>query len=120
MEIIKSGIVISNDIDFILNGKNAFNFKYSEKMGIPSIDFINEQRKQLFKDLCKYFNGDVTILNEEMIYEIMHSLLEKHMGEDAIVSMDHVYTDDLGECISFLDCTRVNGSKKISNKGMPY
>lgn len=42
MEIIKSGIVISNDIDFILNGKNAFNFKYSEKMDIPSIDFINE------------------------------------------------------------------------------
>ena len=119
MEIIKSGIVISNDIDFILNGKNAFNFKYSEKMDIPSIDFINEQRKQLFKDLCKCFNGDVTILNEEMIYEIMHSLLEKHMGEDAIVSMDHVYTDDLGECISFLDCTRVNGSKKLVTRACP-
>lgn len=59
---ITKGIVFSDDIQRILNGINAFDFKYDF---IPSSEFIKELRRDFKRDVNKIFNGEVTIISED-------------------------------------------------------
>lgn len=64
---IKNGIVFSNDIKRILNGVNAFDYKYK---GIPSGSVIDTVREDFRCDVNKIFNREVTIISEEEMLEI--------------------------------------------------
>lgn len=62
MKKIDKGIVFSDDIKMILNGKNAFDYEYKY---IPSDNVIENVREDFKKEVNKIFNGDVTIISEE-------------------------------------------------------
>lgn len=75
MEEIRKGIVFSNDINYILNGKNALNFSYEEKgIVVPDGTFINTLRDSFRCDVNYIFNGQVIILSEE---EMFYGLYDK-------------------------------------------
>lgn len=61
MEKISKGIVFSEDIKRILNGENAFKFKYDFK---PSESVIREVREDFRNDVNNIFS-DVSIISEE-------------------------------------------------------
>ena len=67
MKEINKGIVFSNDINRILNGINAFDYKYD---AIPSNDYIELLRKSFKNDVNKIFNNNVTIINEEEMLKV--------------------------------------------------
>ena len=67
MKKIEKGIVFSDDIKRILNGINAFDYKYEF---IPSDSVIDSIRLDFKKDVNKIFNGDVTIISEEEMMNI--------------------------------------------------
>jgi hypothetical protein len=62
MKKINEGIVFSDDIKRILNGINAFDYKYQF---IPNDEVIKEIRDNFKRDVNKIFKGKVTIINEE-------------------------------------------------------
>lgn len=62
MKIIKEGIVFSEDINIILNGKNAFDFKYDK---VPSNSVIEEVRRSFKEQVNGVFNGKATIISED-------------------------------------------------------
>lgn len=64
MEKISKGIVFSEDIKRILNGVNAFKFKYSFK---PSDSVISEVRDDFRRDVNNIFNEVVIISEEDMM-----------------------------------------------------
>ena len=66
MKEIKKGIVISNDIERILNGINAFDYKYDF---IPSSEIISDMREDFERDINSIFS-DVTIISEEEMLEV--------------------------------------------------
>lgn len=66
MKEIKKGIVISNDIERILNGINAFDYKYDF---IPSSEIISDVREDFERDINSIFS-DVTIISEEEMLEV--------------------------------------------------
>lgn len=65
MKEIKKGIVISYDIERILNGINAFNYKYGV---IPNAKLIKEVREDFEKDMKRIF--DTTIIEEDEMLEV--------------------------------------------------
>lgn len=67
MKKINKGIVFSDDINRILNGINAFDYKYEF---IPSNNVIDAIRKDFKSSVNKIFNGDVTIISEEEMMEV--------------------------------------------------
>ena len=67
MKKIDKGIVFSDDIKMILNGKNAFDYKYKF---IPKDDVIKNVREDFKNSVNKIFNGQVTIISEEEMMEI--------------------------------------------------
>ncbi len=67
MKEISKGIVFSNDIKRILNGINAYDYKYEF---IPSDSIIEDVRKDFKKDVDKIFNGNVTIISESEMLEV--------------------------------------------------
>ena len=67
MKKIEKGIVFSNDIARILNGKNAFNYIYQ---AIPSDCIIESVRKSFKDDVNKIFKNEVTIITEEEMLNI--------------------------------------------------
>ena len=67
MKKINNGIVFSNDIGMILNGRNAYDYQYDV---IPSSSFIEGIRKEFKKDVNKIFNNNVTIISEDEMLEI--------------------------------------------------
>ncbi len=67
MKNINTGIVFSNDINQILNGINAFDYKYIYK---PEKNQIKEVRNNFKKEVNKIFKGQVTIIEEEKMLEI--------------------------------------------------
>ena len=67
MKEINKGIVFSNDIKRILNGINAYDYKYEF---IPSDSIIEDVRKDFKKDVDKIFNGNVTIISESEMLEV--------------------------------------------------
>ena len=64
MEKISKGIVFSEDIKRILNGVNAFEFKYSFK---PSDSVISEVRDDFRRDVNNIFDEVVIISEEDMM-----------------------------------------------------
>ena len=66
MKEIKKGIVISNDIERILSGINAFDYKYDF---IPSSEIISDVRENFERDINSIFS-DVTIISEEEMLEV--------------------------------------------------
>ena len=64
MEKISEGIVFSEDIKRILNGVNAFKFKYDFK---PSDDVIREVRDDFRRDVNGIFDKVVVISEEDMM-----------------------------------------------------
>ena len=62
MKEIKKGFVYSEDIKRILNGVNAFNYKYD---AIPSEKTIKNIREDLKKQMNRIFNNQVTTVTEE-------------------------------------------------------
>ena len=66
MKTIKNGIVFSNDIKRILDGVNAFNYKYQF---IPNKSIIETVRNSFKKETNKIFN-EVTIISEEEMLEV--------------------------------------------------
>ncbi len=67
MKKINKGIVFSDDIKRILNGINAFDYKYEF---IPNNDVINSLREDFKSDVNKIFNSNVTIISEEEMMNI--------------------------------------------------
>ena len=59
MKRISNGIVISNDIKRILDGVNAFNYNY------------NYKRDEFKSDLLKIFDGKVSIISEDEMFEVV-------------------------------------------------
>lgn len=66
MKKIEKGIVFSEDIKRILNGINAFNYKYS---CVPNDSVIDELRNDFNKTVNKIFDK-VTIVSEEDMLNI--------------------------------------------------
>lgn len=66
MKKIEKGIVFSEDIKRILNGINAFDYKY---LYVPSDSVINELRNNFNKTVNKIFDK-VTIVSEEEMLNI--------------------------------------------------
>ena len=64
MEKISKGIVFSEDIKRILNGVNAFKFKYDFK---PSDDVIREVRDDFRREVSNIFDKVVIISEEDMM-----------------------------------------------------
>ena len=67
MKKIENGIVFSYDIKRILNGINAFDYKYSY---IPNIQTINNIRDDFEKEVNKIFKGNVTIISEDEMLDV--------------------------------------------------
>lgn len=67
MKTIENGIVFSNDIKRILNGINAFDYKYKF---IPQDSVIKTLRESFKKDTEKIFKGKVSIITEEEMMEV--------------------------------------------------
>ena len=67
MREIKKGIVFSNDIKRILNGVNAFDYKYQF---VPSEGVIDTIRDDFKRDVNEIFNGNVTIISEEDMLKV--------------------------------------------------
>lgn len=116
MRKIDSGIVFSNDIYRILNGKNALDFNYKEKgIIIPSKDEIDFLRENFKKDVHRIFEGQVVIIEEEEMQSYMYEALNTN-DDIAIVSLDRIYLDEdanIEKDIYFIDCTRINNSKEL-------
>ncbi len=64
MKRVDKGIVFSDDIKRILNGINAFDFKYKF---IPSLETIEVLRDDFKKDVNKIFDNVTIISEEEML-----------------------------------------------------
>ena len=62
MKIVKEGIVFSEDINIILNGKNAFDFKYDK---VPNMSVIEDVRRNFKEQVNSIFNGKSTIIGED-------------------------------------------------------
>lgn len=69
MKIIKEGIVFSNDIKRILEGKNSLNYNYSTKGFILPSDEIYSILRQNFKNTTESIFSKVTIITEEEMTE---------------------------------------------------
>ena len=67
MEVIKKGIVFSDDIKRILNGNNALDYQYKY---IPSESVINAVRNDFKDSVNTIFNNKVFIISEEEMLEI--------------------------------------------------
>lgn len=64
---ISGGIVFSNDIKIILNGINAFDFKYDF---ISSGIVIENLREDFKRDVNEIFKNDVIIIDEDEMMEV--------------------------------------------------
>ena len=76
MKRINEGIVFSNDIMWILKGKNALDFDYSKKgLKIPRKEEIEKLRIDFKKDVNNIFDR-VTVIDEEEMEEYLYTSLE--------------------------------------------
>ena len=67
MKKIEKGIVISNDIERILSGINAYDFSYQYT---PNRDVITKLRKNFEEQIKVIFNNNVTIISEKEMLNI--------------------------------------------------
>ena len=116
MKVIEKGIVISEDINRILNGNNALSYNYNEKgILVPNKSVIRDIRKDFKKDLKKIFDCTV-IVSEDDITESMKNLVHKHAGTYPIISFDKVYLDEQDNVYAFLDCTRLQNDDSLVSR----
>lgn len=120
METIKKGIVFSNDIYLIMQGKNALKFDYKENgLLVPDKMIINNVRDDFKKDAKDVYNTDVVIVSEEEMSYYMNKFIDMYKGYFPIVSMDEIYVDSDNKQIFSLDCTRLTGSKDLISRLNP-
>ena len=120
MEIIKNGVVFSNDINLIMQGKNALKFKYQDNgLIVPDKSFITDLREDFKKDSIKAYGEEVTIVSEEEMTYYMNKFIDTYKGYLPIVSMDEIYVDCDNKTIFSLDCTRMTGQKKLVSRLNP-
>ena len=122
IEIVKKGIVFSNDIYTILKGKNAVDFSYENAgLHIPTEDEIQIVRQDFAKDVNRIFENEATIYSEEEMKSFMFESFESDDDGYPIVSLDKIYYDsDEKNCISYyLDCTRLEGEKELVSRKRP-
>ncbi len=67
MKKIRDGFVVSEDIEMILNGVNAFDYKYDF---IPSDSTISSLRYDFNNCINNVFNNKVTIISEDEMLEV--------------------------------------------------
>ena len=72
MEKIKNGIVFSYDIKRILNGINAFDYKYDF---IPSDSVIKIMREDFEKEVNRIFRNNVIIITEEEMLQVNNLII---------------------------------------------
>ena len=76
MKKINEGIVFSNDIYRILEGKNALDFNYEKQgMKIPTKEEIEILRQDFAKDVKRIFTNKVEIIEEEEITGFLEEAL---------------------------------------------
>lgn len=115
METIRDGIVFSNDINRILNGKNALDFNYNN-IGIPDHSAIESVRFDFKENVCRIFNGKVRIISElEMISSMLEAMSDVY-GKYPIITLDKIYVTVDEQNVMFLDCTRLDGSKELVSR----
>lgn len=115
METIRGGIVFSNDINRILNGKNALDFSYKQ-IGIPESSVIEAVRLDFKKSVCRIFDGNVRIVSElEMVSSMMEAMNDVY-GKYPIITLDKIYVSVDDQNLIFLDCTRLDGSKDLVSR----
>ncbi len=119
MRIIDKGIVFSNDIVRILNGKNALDFNYEQNgMKLPSEEDIEILRADFRKDVNRIFKNNVEIISEEEMEKYVQEVLQDSENIP-IVSLDKIYlydSDNNDNDIYYLDCTRMKRIKRFSTK----
>lgn len=81
MKKLESGIVFSNDIERILQGKNALNYSY-ERNGLilPEKGFIKRLRDDFKKDTNMIFNGQSIVIEEEDMLSSMQEAIQDVYG----------------------------------------
>ena len=120
MEIIKDGVVFSNDINLILNGKNALKFNYQDNgMIIPDNSFIEDLRSEFERDSIKAYERKVRIISEEEMSYCLNEFINIYREYFPIVSMDEIYVDCDNKQIFSLDCCRMSGQKKLVTRQNP-
>ncbi len=120
MEKINRGVVFSNDIDLIMQGKNSLKFNYLENgLIVPDKSFINDLRDDFKEEAKKAYEADVTIVSEEEMAYYMNQFVNNYKGLIPIVSMDEIYIDCDEKNIFALDCTRMTGQKKLVSRLNP-
>lgn len=118
MKRVENGIVFSNDILRIMKGQNALGFNYNANgLIIPSEAQIAHVRNDFQKDVNRFFDGKVTIFSEEEMEKFLYGSLQD-CKEDTIVSLDEIYYKG-GPNSYFIDCTRLDGSKKLVTRKNP-
>ncbi len=120
MEIFKKGVVISNDINLILQGKNALKFNYQENgLYVPDKNFIEDLRDDFKKECFKAYQNDVNIVSEDAMADCMNKFVDIYKGYLPIVSMDEIYIDCDEKYVFSLDCTRMTGQDKLVSRLNP-
>ncbi len=81
MKIIDDKIVFSEDIKMIMDGKNALDFSYQDKgIVLPEESFYEDIRQDFYEETMKIFDGNVSVLSEEEMYEGIHSVVSDVFG----------------------------------------
>lgn len=120
MEEIKKGVVFSNDINLILNGKNSLNYNYKENgIIIPMDNFIRDLRDDFKRISKRTYGDDVVIIDEYAMSYYMNMFTDKYKEKYPIVSMDDIYVTCDNERVFRLDCTRMSGSKDMVPRSNP-
>ena len=120
MEEIKKGVVFSNDINLILNGRNSLNFKYNENgIIVPTDSFIRDLRDDFKKISKRTYGDDVVIVDEYAMSYYMNMFTDKFKEKYPIVSMDDIYVNCDNKRVFSLDCTRMSGSKEMVPRSNP-
>lgn len=115
MKKVKDGIVFSNDIYRIMQGKNALDFDYAKNgLIIPTEEQIRKLRSDFKRDVNRIFDGKVTIFSETEMDDFLYDSLED-CWEYPIISLDKTYFRGENDSY-FLDCTRLDGSDQLISR----
>lgn len=115
-KVIERGIVISEDIQRILQGHNALGYKYDEHgILVPNKHVIEDIRKDFKQQMDKIFEN-VVIVKEDDITESMKKLAKRYSGKFPIISLDEIYLDKNDNIYAFLDCTRLQNDDSLISR----
>ncbi len=120
MKTLEKGIIISEDIDLILNGNNALGYSYKDKgIIVPSKKFIEGLRENFYKLCRETYGTDVIGVKESEMKESLEDLIKDVIDKYPIVSMDEIYIKPDNENIYSLDVTRLTGSSDLVTRKNP-